>query len=141
MRGERGSVTLWILGLSLAILTLGGIALDLWRGVAVRREVAAIADAAAASAATAIDEDAWRSDGRLVLDRERASSQVARLVAAHPFGDVLTGPPIVVVAPDGSSVTVSAEGWVRWGLLRLVAPGEEGAAVRATAVAEPRLID
>jgi hypothetical protein len=44
------------------------------------------------------------------------------------------------VAPDGSSVSVTVEGWVEWGLLRLVAPGEPGATVRATGVAEPRLL-
>lgn len=140
MKEERGSVTLWILGLCLAILMLGGVALDLWWGVAVRRELAAVADAAAASAATAIDEAAWRSEGRLKIDPGRAWNQVLRLVAAHPSGEALARPPAVAVAADGSAVTVAVEGWVEWGLLRLVAPGEEGAVVRATAVAEPRLI-
>jgi hypothetical protein len=52
----------------------------------------------------------------------------------------LTSPPVVEVAADGSSVTVVAEGRIEWGLLRLVAPGEQGAMVRASSVAEPRLV-
>lgn len=140
MRGERGSVTLWVLGLCVAMLMLGGIALDLWRGLAVRREVAAVADAAAVAAASGIDEVAWRSSGVLRIDPGRASEEALRLVGLHPFSGSLTRPPVVVVAPDGSSVSVTVEGWVEWSLLRLVAPGEDGARVRATGVAEPRLL-
>jgi hypothetical protein len=140
MRGERGSVTLWVLGLSLAMLMLGGIALDLWRGLAVRREVAAVADAAAVAAASGIDEAAWRSFGVLRIHPEPASEEAHRLVALHPFAGALTGPPVVVVAPDGSWVSVTVEGRVEWSLLRLVAPGETGARVRATGIAEPRLL-
>jgi hypothetical protein len=140
MRGERGSVTLWVLGLCLAMLMLGGIALDLWRGLAVRREVAAIADAAAVAAASGIDEVAWRTAGVLRIDPGRASDEALRLTVLHPFSGSLTGPPVVVVAPDGSWVSVTVEGRVEWGLLRLVAPDDAGASVRATGTAEPRLL-
>lgn len=140
MTGERGSVTLWVLGLGLAMLMLGGIGLDLWRGLAVRRDVAAVADSAAAAAATAIDEAVWRSSGSLVLEPARAAARAREVADRHPAAAALTSTPLVVVAPDGSSVTVVAEGRVEWGLLRLVAPGEPGAAVRASSVAEPRLV-
>ena len=53
MTGERGSVTFWVLGLTVAILGFGGIALDFWRAIAVQREIAAIADAATVAAASA----------------------------------------------------------------------------------------
>jgi hypothetical protein len=137
---ERGSVTLWVLGLCIAVLMLGGISLDLWRGLAVRREIAAVADAAAVAAASGIDEGAWRTTGLLRLDQAKAAGEALRVAASHPLSGSLVGRPVVSVAPDGSSVSVTVEGWVEWGLLRLVAPGEPGATVRATGVAEPRLL-
>ncbi len=48
-RNERGFITLWVLGLCAAILFLGGLSVDFWRAIAVRRELSAMADAAAAA--------------------------------------------------------------------------------------------
>jgi len=41
VRAEHGTVTLWVLGLCIALMFLGGLSLDLWRAVAVRREMSA----------------------------------------------------------------------------------------------------
>ena len=51
MKTERGTVTLWVLGLCVSIMFRGGLGVDLWRGVAVRRELSAVADAAASAGA------------------------------------------------------------------------------------------
>ena len=45
--GEQGSVTLFVLGICVGCLFLAGCSIDLWRAVAVRRELSAMADAAA----------------------------------------------------------------------------------------------
>ncbi len=37
MNSDDGSITLWLLGVVLIILALGGLAIDLWRGFAARR--------------------------------------------------------------------------------------------------------
>jgi hypothetical protein len=44
MRSDRGSVTIWVLGLSMLLLTFGGLALDYWRALALQRELASVAD-------------------------------------------------------------------------------------------------
>ncbi|MGB7859491.1 MAG: pilus assembly protein TadG-related protein, partial [Acidimicrobiia bacterium] len=53
---DRGSTTIWMLGLSLLLLLFGGLALDFWRGLAMQRELASVADSAALAAASGIDE-------------------------------------------------------------------------------------
>ena len=119
---ERGSATLWLLGLSVAVLMLGAIAFDLWRGVAARRELAALADAAAVAAASGIDATAWRSQGVLTLDAVAAKTRASTLIEAHPSGTLLVSPPEVVVS--GDRVTVRLEGRLTYGLLGLVVDGD-----------------
>ena len=48
-KSERGSVTIWMLGLSVLLLLFGGLALDFWRGLALQRELAAVADSVPAA--------------------------------------------------------------------------------------------
>ncbi len=62
-KSERGSVTIWMLGLSVLLLLFGGLALDFWRGLALQRELAAVADSAAIAAASGIDEEYYRATG------------------------------------------------------------------------------
>ena len=75
MREERGTITLWVLGLCVALLFLAGLSLDLWRAVAARRELSAMADAAATAGANGLDESALRS-GRADIDPVRARAIV-----------------------------------------------------------------
>jgi uncharacterized membrane protein len=63
MRSDRGSVTIWVLGLSMLLLTFGGLALDYWRALALQRELASVADSAAIAAASGIDEEVYRATG------------------------------------------------------------------------------
>ena len=62
---------------------LGGIGVDLWRAIAVRREVSAMADAAATAGANGLDESALRG-GRLELDDARVRSVVDAELAQYP---------------------------------------------------------
>jgi len=132
-RDDRGFITLWVLGLTVAVLFLGGLGVDLWRAIAVRREVSAMADAAATAGANGLDESALRG-GRLEVDPARARRLVAAELAEYPDADRLDGESVTV---DGTQVTVVLRERVRFSLLGIFMPGERFM-VQASATAEPR---
>jgi hypothetical protein len=134
-RAEHGFITLWVLGLTVAVLFLGGLGVDLWRAVAVRREVSAMADAAATAGAIGLDESALRG-GRLELDDGRVRQLVARQLAEYPKASRLDGESVTI---DGIQVTVVLRERVRFSLLGIFMPGEQFV-VQAGATAEPREI-
>ena len=41
MKSDRGSITIWMLGLSVLLLLFGGLSIDFWRALALQRELAA----------------------------------------------------------------------------------------------------
>jgi Flp pilus assembly protein TadG len=130
-RRESGTITMWMLGLCLMLLLLGGISLDLWRAFSERRSLAATADAAAVAGASALDEAAYRSGGVVRLDaadaQRRAQASLAEQLDRRALRDAR------VVASAGE-VTVTVGGSVDFSLLQIVAPGDEfDIAVRATA--------
>ena len=65
---ERGTVTLWLLGLVLMLLPLGGLGVDLGRSFSSRRALSAAADAAALAGTGALDVSVYRASGAVVLD-------------------------------------------------------------------------
>jgi Flp pilus assembly protein TadG len=127
-------MTLWLLGLSLVLLTLGGLGVDLWRGFAERRALVDIADAAAFAAASGIDEERFRATGEVRLDPSRARALAGRSIASQPDADALTTS-TVAVAADGGAVVVTVRGEVPLTLLRLVTT--DALEVEVTAVAHP----
>ena len=135
MHSDRGSVTIWMLGLSMLLLVFGGLALDYWRGLALQRELASVADSAAVAAASGIDEDVYRTSGSLVLESERARD-LANAAVEWQTVDV-TGV-LVDVQPASVEVTLTAE--VELGLLGIFVDQSEPLVVRATASATPVLI-
>ena len=132
-RGERGTITLWILGLCLMMFLLGGISLDLWRSFSERRALAATADAAALAGASAIDEDRYRQSGDLVLvpalAEELARASVSRQLDTRSLR-------AVEVEATADVVTVVARGRVGLTLLNLLDTADLD--VRVTATATPR---
>ncbi len=133
---ERGSVTLWVLGLTILLLAFGGLALDFWRALAVQREVAAVADAGVAAAASGIDELHYRSTGEIRLSEDRAVSLGAASVDSQ--GADLTSY-VFSVAPDGSRVDVVVIAEIDSGFVAFFA--EDGRLeIRASSSAEPWLI-
>lgn len=135
MSGEKGSITLWMVGLVMVVFAVGGIAVDLWRGLAAHRHVASVADAAAVAAGSGIDEETWRADGRLILEPARVGERVAAAVAAQ------SGEPgfgyEVITASDGSEATVTTWTDVDLTLLALFTDG--AIEVSAHASASPTL--
>ena len=134
MGSDRGSITSWMLGLSILILLFGGMALDYWRALALQRELSAVADSAAIAAASGIDEEAYRTSADVLLDPERAQ------YLAHTAVE-WQGVPVVAqdVAVDAASVTVTLTAVLDLGLLGLFVDESEPLTVRASATASPLL--
>jgi uncharacterized membrane protein len=135
MKSERGSVTIWVLGLSMLLLVFGGLALDYWRALALQRELASVADSAAIAGASGIDEAAYRASGEIVLDAARARGLV---FAAVEWQDVEVVATEVAVEPGFVTVTLAAE--VELGLLGVFVGDDAPLLVRGTAIAAPVLI-
>lgn len=132
---QRGSITLWLLGLALMLLPLGGLALDLSRSFSERRALASAADAAALAGAGALDEARYRGDGTVVLDPILADRRVRRSLATQLDLGALRG---VDVQVEAGRVTVELEGMVELTLLRLVR-GAAPFTVRVSSTARPHL--
>lgn len=133
-RRESGTITIWILGLCLMLLLLGGISLDLWRAFSERRALAAAADAAAIAGASALDETAYRQSGTVRLlpaDAERrAAGSLARQMDRRALRDSR-------VRATEEFVVVEVTGNVDFSLLQLLSPGDSFA-ITVRAVARPQ---
>ena len=134
-RGEHGMITLWVLGLSVAVLFLGGIGLDFWRAIAVRRQVSVMADAAATAGANGLDEAVLRG-GRLQLDEARVRQLIASELAVYPDARKLRSQNVTVT---GQRVVVTLSEDVQFSLLGIFMAGGHFT-VQAHAIAEPREI-
>jgi uncharacterized membrane protein len=105
---ERGTVTLWILGLACCTLPLGGLGVDLGRAVSARRALAATADAAALAGAGALDEARYRASGAVALDPGAAAARARESAAAQ---DDRAGLRTVTVDADPARVTSPSCAW------------------------------
>lgn len=132
---DRGSVTIWVLGLSMLLLVFGGLAVDYWRALALQRELAAVADSAAIAAASGIDEAAYRQTGQVVLEPMRSKNLAEAAVEWQ--GVEVVGLDVAVVP---AAVTVTLVGEVELGLLGVFVDQSEPLTVRASASASPVLI-
>ena len=132
---ERGTITLWILGLCVLLLPLGGLGLDLGRAFSARRSLSATADAAALAGAGALDIAAYRADGSVRLDPTRAEARARRSVADQLDADAVRA---VRVHVETDTITVEVEGDVELTLLRLLR-GAEPFTVIASATARPHV--
>jgi Flp pilus assembly protein TadG len=137
LRSERGSVTLWTLGLSLLLLLFGGLAVDFWRALALQRELAAIADSASVAAASGIDEERYRATGEVLIDAGRAAGIGSSYVASQY---VALDEVIVTTAPDGSSVSVLVVDRLDLGLMGVFVDQTTPLTVTAEATAVPVLV-
>jgi hypothetical protein len=135
MRSDRGSVTIWVLGLSMLLLTFGGLALDYWRALALQRELASVADSAAIAAASGIDEEVYRATGEIVLAPARAR-ELAGTAIAWQGVEVL----ISVVDVEPNEVSVSLTAAVELGLLGIFVDQDDPLTVRGRATAVPVLL-
>jgi Flp pilus assembly protein TadG len=134
MRSERGSVTLWTLGLSVLLLLFGGLMVDFWQALALQRELAAIADSASIAAASGIDEEHYRATGEVMIDPARATGLGTAYVGSQ---DVALSELAVSIAPDGLSVTIEVTDHLDLGLIGVFIEQQAPFAIRAEATAVP----
>lgn len=137
MNDDRGSVTIWVLGLTILILAFGGLALDFWRVLAVQRQAGSIADAAVTAAASGLDEEHYRLTGEILLDPERAIQLGSISVASQDVDVVST---VFDVAPDRSTVAVEVTDEIEGGFVAFFTGDDGLLTVRVTSSAEPRLV-
>lgn len=132
---ETGSITLWLLGLCVALLFIGGISLDLWRAFGARRALAGIVDAAAIAGASSVDEHHLRRSGQVQLDPVGAEALALALVDGHPEAVLITGRSATATVDE---ITVTAAGSVDLTLLRVLAPAAGPLDVQVSARSAPR---
>lgn len=119
---QEGSTTIWMLGVAVIVLVLGGIGLDLWGAVSDRARLVGLADAAAVAGATAVDQSAVRrGEGAVVIDPARARERVAEHLAGQDDRQLLTGTVVEVV---GDQVRVQLSARIEVTLLRVLVAGE-----------------
>jgi Flp pilus assembly protein TadG len=136
MKADRGSVTIWMLGLSVLLLLFGGLSVDFWRALALQRELAAVADSAAVATASGIDEEHYRFTGEIVLERHRVRALTDSSIGSQGLDlDVVD----VQLSTDLLEVTVTVGDALELGLLGVFVDQTEPLFVRAESTATPRL--
>jgi Flp pilus assembly protein TadG len=128
LRGERGSVLITGLLLSVALLMVIGVAVDVGHAFLVRRQLTSIADDAALSGSQAIDLPELHA-GHLELNPGQARTEALRTITASPAGSAHA-------SATTSSVTVTVTRRVPTVLLGLV--GIHTLTISAHATAAPR---
>ena len=126
---------MWALGLCVCVLFLGGMSLDLWRGITLRRELQSMADAAAVAGADGLDPQSLRA-GAAALDpglvRQLARENLAAQSNARRVDDVN-----VALSDSGATVVVDMRGHVDLSLLGVFG-GPRRLDVAVHASAQPR---
>lgn len=127
-------MALWVLGLAVTLLFLGGLSLDLWRAFSERRALAGIADAAAVAGAGGVDEAHYRATGEVRLDAERAEALAQASLLTQTDIRSLTANR---VEADAGEITVTTQGRVELTLLQVLLP-PDGLDITVTARSGPR---
>lgn len=120
MTDDRGSVTIWMVGLAALMAVVSGLAVDAWHLLDERRALTVAADAAAVAATSAVDRTVWSTSGTVVLLPEeacalaagfagRADGFVCRVDGATARVELVREVPLVVLSlVDPAPVVVSA---------------------------------
>lgn len=117
-REESGQITLWVLGLAVALLGLGGISVDLWRVMGERSELAVIADSAAVAGANGVDVDWFRATGEVRLLEPLAHDLAMSILAQE---DVV----VVGLTVQNDQMVVQIRREVAFSLLNILTAGQD----------------
>jgi uncharacterized membrane protein len=141
-KSEHGFFTIWVLGLVVTLMFMGGISLDLWKAFTARRDLAQIADSAAIAGASQIDLNAFESstskdNPTTKLDSTKAVNTATDYVnnAVTQDNITLTGNNIQVV---NNQIRVTLKENSDTTLTRIFDPNETFT-VTVTGVAEPKV--
>lgn len=139
-RRQRGSVTIWGIGLTLVIAAFAGIVVDTWRVFAERQDLAGMADSAVIAGATAVDIDHLNETGEVVLDEDGAEDRALEYLARQDgWSDEIDY--LVEVAADRADITIVLEKDLDFSLLGPLLPGEAPLHITVTAFASPNIVD
>ena len=86
--GDRGTATLFVVGVALAFLAFTGLVVDGGLALASRRDAANAAEQAARAGVQKIDEDALRLDGTVTLDQAATAEALSRVPASIGAGTI-----------------------------------------------------
>jgi Flp pilus assembly protein TadG len=128
-------MVVWCLLLAVMLLPLGGLSVDLWRGIAVQRQLQAAAEDAAIAGASGVDATVYRDTGCVVLDASLAVQLAQANLASQSGLGPLAGASFAV-SPDGAGISVHLTQDVHLTLLSLV-EGNRPLVVTATASSVP----
>lgn len=134
-RDDRGSITLWVLGVTLVVMFVGWFSVTLWTGSDQRRQLAAAADQAAQAGATALDTATFRTSGVRQLDPAAARERAIASLAEQHIDRLLTD---YRVDASTTQVTVTLDGVVDIGFLRIFDSGDGSVAVHVSATGYPQ---
>jgi Flp pilus assembly protein TadG len=132
---QRGQVTVWMLGLAVMLLFLGGLSLDLWRAFTERQTLANAVEAAAIAGGSGIDEARFRTTGTLALAPQRAEQLAVGNLRSQPVFPRLDA---AQVNATDAQVEVVATTTVQFTLLRVLLPNDRPFTVEVRAVSVPR---
>jgi Flp pilus assembly protein TadG len=133
-RSERGdAMVIWVLGLAIAMMSIGGISLDTWHAFSAQRSLAAAADAAAAAGSSGIDTTTYANTGNLVLDPNLATQLALDNLSTQTD---LPGPPNPIINVTGNQITVTLHGATHLILLKIF-NGDQPITMSVTATASP----
>jgi len=123
----------------LIVILLGSIAVDFSIAFLGEREAASLASAAANDAATAIDEEVFRADGRLELDVRRARQVAGATIRGSSTEIDGLDFNVARTQVDGEdAITVTVWGTVDYLFADAIPGAPDRTAVRATATAVAR---
>jgi Flp pilus assembly protein TadG len=134
---EKGTFTVWALGLCLILFLLGGISIDVWRAYEARSTLSEITDSAARAGASEIDIRERQLYGRVVINPENAEKAISNSVIENSdlqsvsFNSIRSE-----VNPSATEVTVEVRSSFSFFLLRML-PGASDAEVVARSSARP----
>jgi Putative Flp pilus-assembly TadE/G-like len=134
MERDRGTITIWTLGMILVVSFLGWLSLGLWSVFAERRDLAAAADQAAQSGATALDVQEFRTTGGTVLDPTLAEQRALDSLTQQNLGPITN----IYIQATTEQIVVTLETHVELGLLSVLTNDDEPLHIRVTAIAGAR---
>nr|WP_255669259.1 Tad domain-containing protein [Aeromicrobium duanguangcaii] len=131
-RRERGGATIFVLSMSVVLMLCAGLVVDGGMGINARMRVADDAEQAARAGANAVNIEALRSGGDLVIDPDLARSNAEQYLAARGYD---AGQVEVEVSADANSVGVRLSDTSETTMLKIIGINQYPVSARATATA------
>lgn len=130
-RDDRGSATVFVLGMAITLLVCAGLVLDGGRAMNARTQVADNVEQAARAGAQQIDVPHLRATGEVRLDRAAAEARAEQFISGFGY-------PVVDVTVTGNQIRVEAKDVVDAQMLSLVGVNTFDVGASATSQAVTR---